>query len=90
MQIGRIKQLAGMVTEADEGAISLGLVFKINDPDNMRKAVDALLEAGMSVDLSYSMGTYFFTFKTDALAKEARAIVAKVIDKKKEAKWASE
>ena len=83
MKLDRIKQLAGL-SEAATSKIPLGLVFTLTHPDNMRKAVDAILEAGMSVDLSYSMGTYFFSFESDSQAEEARAIVAKVIDRKKE------
>lgn len=83
MKLERIKQLAGLSEDATS-KVPLGLVFTLSDQSNMRKAIDAILEAGMNVDLSFSMGTYYFKFDSEAQAEEAQAIVAKVIDKKKE------
>jgi hypothetical protein len=86
MNHDRLKRLAGMVSEAEAGKLSIGLFFKLQDQSNMRKALDALLEAGFSVDLNFSMGTYFFNFKNEDAAEEAHKIASKVIDKAKEAK----
>jgi len=84
----RLKRLAGILTEeADKKVIPIGLHFGLGDGGNMHKAVDALLEAGIEVDMNYSMGVYYFNFKSEKLADEAHRIVAKVIDKKKEQKW---
>ena len=83
MKLDRIKQLAGL-SEAATSKVPLGLVFTLSSQSNMRKAIDAILEAGMTVDLSFSMGTYYFKFDSEAQAEEAQAIVSKVIDKKKE------
>lgn len=83
MKLERIKHLAGL-SEAATSKVPLGLVFTLSNQSNMRAAIDAILEAGMNVDLSFSMGTYYFKFDSEAQAEEAQAIVAKVIDKKKE------
>jgi hypothetical protein len=85
----RLRKLAGLLTEAqtDRKVLPIGLYFSLSDAANMRKAVDALLEAGLEVDLSLSMGVYYFNFKNDNIAEEAHKVVAKVIDKKKEQKW---
>lgn len=81
-----LKKLAGMLNEAESGKLSIGLFFKVEDQSNMRKAVDALLEAGFNIDLNYSMGTYFFNFKNEDAAEEAYKVASKVIDKAKEIK----
>lgn len=86
MNVERLRELSGLLTE--DKTIPVGLHFTLNDQGNMKAAVDALLEAGLSVDLSFSMGTYYFNFKNESVVAEARKIVSKVINKKKEAnKW---
>lgn len=84
MDMSRLKQLAGLTEEA---VMPLGRVFKLSDPSNMHKVIDAILEAGIEVDLGFSMGTYYFNFASDKIAAEAHAIASKVIDKKKELKY---
>ena len=84
LETGRLKQLAGLTEEA---VMPLGQVFCLSEPTNMHKAIDAILEAGIHVDLAFSMGTFYFNFGSEALANEAHKLVAKVIDKKKELKW---
>ena len=81
MDSARLKTLAGILRE---DKLPIGLVFTLSDASNMRKAVDAILEAGMSVDLNFSMGNYYFNFKNEKLADEAHSLVSKVIDKSKE------
>lgn len=80
-----LRKLAGLVTE--DKAIPAGFNFTLSDEGNMHKALNALLEAGLSVDLNLVMGTYYFNFTNEGAATEARKIAAKVIDKKKETKW---
>ena len=88
MDAARLKKLAGMLTEeTDKKIIPIGLHFGLGDGGNMHKAVDALLEAGIEVDMNFSMGVYYFNFKDEKIADEAHKIVAKVIDKQKERKW---
>jgi len=88
MDAQRLKKLAGMLTEeADTKTIPIGLHFGLGDGGNMHKAVDALLEAGIEVDMNFSMGVYYFNFKDEKIADEAHKIVAKVINKQKEQKW---
>lgn len=84
MDDSRLRKLSGLL---EANTLPVELHFTLSDASNMKKAVDALLEAGMTVDLSLSMGRYFFTFKSDDLVNEARKIVAQVIDRKKEDKW---
>lgn len=84
MNLSRLRELSGMLEEA---ALPVELHFTLTDATNMRKAVDALLEAGLSVDLSLAMGRYFFSFKNESAVNEARKIVTKVIDRKKEDAW---
>lgn len=86
MDNDRLKRLAGMVNEAEANKLSVGLFFAILDESNMQKAVAALLDAGFSVDLNYSMGKYFFNFKNEEVADEAFKITSKVINKSKEEK----
>ena len=81
---GRLEKLAGL---NEESVMQLGKVFCLSEPSNMHKAIDAILEAGIEVDLAFSMGTFYFNFASESLAKEAHAAVSKVIDKKKELKW---
>lgn len=81
---GRLKKLAGLNEEA---VMTLGKVFCLSEPSNMHKAIDAILGAGIEVDLAYSMGTFYFNFSSESIAKEAHSVVSKVIDKKKELKW---
>ena len=81
---GRLEKLAGL---NEESVMQLGKVFCLSEPSNMHKAIDAILEAGIEVDLAFSMGTFYFNFSSESLAKEAHNAVAKVIDKKKELKW---
>lgn len=83
MELDLIRKLAGL----SEAAIPVGQHFTISDAANMKKAVDALLEAGLPVDLALNMGTYYFNFKSEEAVNEARKVVAKVIDKKKETQW---
>ncbi len=88
MDANRLKHLAGIYEAADsKKTLPIGLHFGLGDGSNMHKAVDALLEAGIEVDMNYSMGIYYFNFKDEKIADEAHKIVAKVIDKKKEQKW---
>lgn len=82
MNSSRLKQLAGILSEDEK--LPIGLVFTLSDVSNMRKAVDAILEAGLNVDLNFSMGTYYFTFKNENTANVARKLVSKVINKNKE------
>jgi hypothetical protein len=83
-----LRQLVELLEEdqADK-IIPIGLYFTLTDASNMKKAVDSLLENGFEVDLTMSMGTYYFNFKDASVAKSAHKVVAKVIDKKKEEKW---
>lgn len=83
--INRMKILAGI--NEDNSVVPIGTIFPISEPSNMHKAVDAILAAGLEVDLGYSMGTFYFTFKSTSIANEAHKIVSGVIDKKKELKW---
>lgn len=85
MDTQRLRELSGLLTE--DKTIPAGFNFTLSDEDNMHKALDALLEAGLSVDLNLAMGTYYFNFTNEGAATEARKIAAKVIDKKKETKW---
>jgi hypothetical protein len=88
MDASRLKKLAGILTEEiDLKTLQIGLYFGLGDSSNMHKAVDALLEAGIEVDMNYSMGVYYFNFKEKKIADEAHGIVAKVINKKQEQKW---
>lgn len=84
----RLKKLAGINEAVDQkGNFKIGTHFALADDDNMQKAVVALLKAGFTTDLSYSMGVYYFNFKSEKVAEEAHKVAAKVIDKKKESKW---
>lgn len=85
MDSTRLKRLAG-INEAAAGKLTVSLSFIILDPSNMQKAVTALLDAGFSLDLNYSMGKYIFAFKNEDVMEEAFKIASKVIDKAKEAK----
>jgi hypothetical protein len=88
MEASRLRKLAGLITESKaDKVIPIGLHFGLGDMSNMHKAVDALLEAGIEVDMNLSMGVYYFNFKNESLADEAHKIVAKVINKQKEQKW---
>jgi hypothetical protein len=80
----RLAKLAGL---NEESVMQLGKVFCLSEPSNMHKAIDAILEAGIQVDLAYSMGTFYFNFDSEKVAKDAHSVVSKVIDKKKELKW---
>ena len=84
MDLSRLRELSGLLCEA---TLPVELHFTLSDASNMKKAVDALLDAGLTVDLNLSMGKYFFNFKNEDAVNEARKIVSKIIDKKKEEKW---
>jgi len=83
MELTLLRKLSGL----SEAVIPVGQHFTISDAGNMKKAIDALLEAGLAVDLALSMGTYYFNFKSEDTINEARKVVSKVIDKKKETQW---
>jgi len=83
MKLEQLRKLSGLA----EAALPVGQHFTLSDEGNMKKAVDALLEAGLAVDLALSMGTYYFNFKNEDSINEARKVVSKVIDKKKESQW---
>ena len=72
----RLKKLAGLNEDA---VMQLGKVFCLSEPSNMHKAIDAILEAGISVDLAFSMGTFYFNFDSESIAKEAHKVVSKVL-----------
>jgi len=86
MHLDRLKYLAGLNEETGD-KLPIGLFFRITDHSNMTKAVDALLSAGLAVELNYSMGVYYFNFKNESVADEAHKVASKVIDRKKEETW---
>lgn len=92
MDTARLKTLAGVsspsfaLSESEKMNVSSGLFFVLLDEENMHLAVKALLDAGFSLDISLSMGKYFFNFKNETVADEAFRIVSKVISSDKETK----
>lgn len=78
-----LKAFAAMIKEEETGA-ETGLFIKITNHENMMKAISALLENGFYVEVNFSMGIYYFNFKSSAVATQARAIINSVIDATKE------
>ncbi len=58
-----------------EAKVDVGSHIVIDDQAKALKAVDKLLEAGFELDLSFSMGKYYFNFKDESLAEEARKVL---------------
>jgi hypothetical protein len=82
MDASQLRKLAGLTEAVDK--LPLGLTFTLVDRANALKAVEAIIESGLAVDLSYSMGKYFFTFPSPEAADAAHDLTLKVIDIKKE------
>lgn len=67
-----VEELKEDLTEAK---VNVGSHIVIDDQAKALKAVDKLLEAGFELDLSFSMGKYYFNFKDESLADEARKVL---------------
>lgn len=86
-----LRILAGIPTKNDEnGRKSLAETgeehhhFGLEDEGNVAKTCIALAKAGLTVDMEFAMGIFYFNFKTKVALDKAAAVMERVIDKSKE------